>query len=324
MVPSAIPEQIPGGGGVGFKWLTEPSDQSVNEGAELAFSVSAKRGGLPVVYSIGANDSGAVNSSTGAYTWTPSYASAGTYTVTFTATAGGKTLSKAITVTVNNVDITLAGSVTDSVWATNLTGATVMAVGVDTATVDGDGNYSLTLGDPGVYTIVATHTADYDTITVTDTTITAPVTRNILIATYGQHVKGAITTNTTWSRSNNPLGWYRVDGNITNTATVSNTTLTIEPGVTVKFDSAASMSFSGTKAFLSAKGTATDSIRFLPGIVPSWRGIQITGVNQTDTTFKYCRISGSNRTGDGGGFYTNKTVTLTNCTISGNTAWQYF
>ena len=90
MVPSAIPEQIPGGGGVGFKWLTEPSDQSVNEGAELAFSVSAKRGGIPIVYSIGANDSGAVNASTGAYSWTPSYAGAGTYTVTFTATAGGR------------------------------------------------------------------------------------------------------------------------------------------------------------------------------------------------------------------------------------------
>ena len=103
MVPSAIPEPIPGGGGVGFKWLIEPSDQSVNEGAELAFSISAKRGGLPVVYSIGANDSGAVNASTGAYSWTPSYAGSGTYTVTFTATAGGKTLTKAITVTVNDV-----------------------------------------------------------------------------------------------------------------------------------------------------------------------------------------------------------------------------
>lgn len=103
VVPSAIPEPIPGGGGVGFKWLTEPSDQSVNEAAELAFSIEAKRGGIPIVYTIGANDSGAVDASTGAYTWTPSYAGAGTYTVTFTATAGGRTLSKAITITVNNV-----------------------------------------------------------------------------------------------------------------------------------------------------------------------------------------------------------------------------
>ena len=39
-IPVTIPSTVPGGGSVGFKWITEPSDQSVNEGAELAFSVS--------------------------------------------------------------------------------------------------------------------------------------------------------------------------------------------------------------------------------------------------------------------------------------------
>jgi hypothetical protein len=67
------------------------------------------------------------------------------------------------------------------------------------------------------------------------------------------YVSGPITRSTTWTRANSP---YVVVGNVLVQDTV---TLTIEPGVTVAFDSLKALTINGT---IIARGTANDSIRF--------------------------------------------------------------
>jgi len=71
-----------------------------------------------------------------------------------------------------------------------------------------------------------------------------------LVAT---NVSGLISTNTTWTKGKSP---YVVTNNI---LVNSGVTLTIEPGVTVKFDTLKSMQIDGV---LLARGLSADSIRF--------------------------------------------------------------
>ena len=84
-------------------------------------------------------------------------------------------------------------------------------------------------------------------------------------------VSGGIFSNTTWRKSKSP---YIVTSNI---VVFDNVTLTIEPGVVVKFDTITTIEFRNSQ--LIAKGTPTDSITFtansihpVPG---SWSGITI-------------------------------------------------
>jgi parallel beta-helix repeat protein len=67
------------------------------------------------------------------------------------------------------------------------------------------------------------------------------------------NVSGSITSNTTWAVSGSP---YIVTGDVT---VNSNVTLTIDPGVTVKFNNGRQLSVNGT---LSAVGTGTSPIVF--------------------------------------------------------------
>ena len=66
-------------------------------------------------------------------------------------------------------------------------------------------------------------------------------------------VSGPITSNTLWTVANSP---YVVTGNI---LVMEGVTLTIEPGVEVRFDASKALQVNGT---LVARGTAADSIRF--------------------------------------------------------------
>ncbi|MBK6346149.1 MAG: T9SS type A sorting domain-containing protein [Bacteroidales bacterium] len=66
-------------------------------------------------------------------------------------------------------------------------------------------------------------------------------------------VSGPITSNTLWTVANSP---YVVTGNI---LVMEGVTLTIQPGVEVRFDASKALQVNGT---LIAKGTAADSIRF--------------------------------------------------------------
>jgi len=151
-------------------------------------------------------------------------------------------------------------------------------------------------------------------------------------------VSGTITT-TTWTKANSP---YRVTGTIT---VPYDNTLTIEPGVDVLFDSAVQVVVNGA---LNAVGTPQDSIRFLKSGENYWGGIQYSSPRLHSMAF--VRISGasgldgggirnywgsleivnsviSDNTASrrGGGVYNAGSVggtslTLANCTISGNTA----
>lgn len=71
----------------------------------------------------------------------------------------------------------------------------------------------------------------------------------------------------TWTTAGSP---YHVTGNIT---VPSGQTLSIDPGVIVKFDSALGMTVNG---ILLANGNETDSILFTRYTTALWRSLQIT------------------------------------------------
>ena len=86
--------------------LTSPGDQTVAEADTLAFTLSASDpDGDTVTYSADILPAGAtLDPATGAFSWTPDYEQAGTYSVTFTASDGSLTDSQTITITVNNTN----------------------------------------------------------------------------------------------------------------------------------------------------------------------------------------------------------------------------
>jgi len=139
--------------------------------------------------------------------------------------------------------------------------------------------------------------------------------REVYLAT-GTTIFGDIAT-TTWTAANSP---YRITNGV---AIPSGNTLTIEAGVDVVFDADVQFVVEGA---IHARGTETDSVRFIKGISQMWRGLRISGGDSS--SFAYARISDGNARGDypdnnGGGVYVSGSetrVSLTNCTISGNSA----
>lgn len=158
----------------------------------------------------------------------------------------------------------------------------------------------------------------------------------LLSAGYAQtNVNGGIYTNTTWTKTNSPYI-------VTDTVVVfPNVTLTIEPGVVVKFDDDKRLEIRYAK--LVAEGTSTDSITFTsnsanphPG---SWSDIWLN--QDTSSKFKYCNfyyaniavnqyvthnmlykncVFSNNNTGIGGSHpNTGLNVVLDSCLFSNNT-----
>jgi len=130
-------------------------------------------------------------------------------------------------------------------------------------------------------------------------------------------VSGTITT-TTWTKANSP---YRVIGEI---VVPAGEALSIEPGADVQFDADVQFVVQGS---LQAVGTETDSIRFIKGTAPDWRGIRITGGDTS--TIRYTRVSGATARGNtaqdssGGALYLSGSGTrvgMSNSVISGNSA----
>jgi hypothetical protein len=108
----------------------------------------------------------------------------------------------------------------------------------------------------------------------------------ISCSVFGQtNVSGGIYTNTTWTLANSP---YIV---IDTVVVFPGVTLTIEPGVVVKFDSNVYLEI--RQATLLAEGTASDSITFTANTAsPSpgfWREIYLNSYSDT-CKFNYCNI----------------------------------
>ncbi|MEE9150557.1 MAG: right-handed parallel beta-helix repeat-containing protein, partial [Thermoplasmata archaeon] len=124
-----------------------------------------------------------------------------------------------------------------------------------------------------------------------------------------EYVSGSIAINTTWNATNSP---YIVIGDVT---VESGVTLTIEPGVEIKFNGSYSLIVNGT---LNATGSYSQPINFTSNqTTPSegdWQGIILQSANNT---LDYCQISYGNYPLYIIGSNTNNNIS--NCKIFNNT-----
>jgi hypothetical protein len=101
------------------------------------------------------------------------------------------------------------------------------------------------------------------------------------------NISGGIYSNTFWTKANSP---YIVTGQLVIFQGVS---LTIQPGVTVKFDTGASINVRGS---MIAKGTETDTIYFtsssLSPNIGSWSGLLMNW--QAELEIEYCHFEYAN------------------------------
>ncbi|MBI4834980.1 MAG: putative Ig domain-containing protein, partial [Planctomycetes bacterium] len=120
--------------------LTSPGNKSINENQLLTFTLSATDpDGDPITYTMTATPTGStLNSTSGVFSWTPSYTQSGNYTVTFTATAKTLFNSKTITITVN--DIPGFTNVTTTAWTMLTNGNTPVRMGQSIAYVKFNAN----------------------------------------------------------------------------------------------------------------------------------------------------------------------------------------
>ena len=148
-------------------------------------------------------------------------------------------------------------------------------------------------------------------------------------------VNGLISASTVWNTAGSP---YVVTGNILVDTLV---TLTIQPGVEVRLDSAKAIMVKGT---LNAIGTVTDSIIITKNGTEDWARLWFK--NASIESFKYCRIEYANSSAiynenadpfctlyigyciisnnsGGGGIYNVGKATITNNTISNNSSGYY-
>ena len=98
-------------------------------------------------------------------------------------------------------------------------------------------------------------------------------------------VKGLISVNTVWTKSNSP---YVVDSTVT---VVPNTTLTLEPGVTVKFADGQALQIQDGS--LIAEGTRMDSITFTSNSTSPVQGIYpgiYLSVSSLVSQFNFCNF----------------------------------
>ncbi|NPE28438.1 DNRLRE domain-containing protein [Methanococcoides sp. SA1] len=119
--------------------LNSIGEKSVEEGSALSFTVSASDADDDSLahLAIGLPSGASIDSSTGAFSWTPSEGQAGTYSVTFEVTDGQLTDSEEVIITVNVVPATAPSLVYDnrlreSTPDTTLAGDNYIDIGHDT------------------------------------------------------------------------------------------------------------------------------------------------------------------------------------------------
>ena len=147
-----------------------------------------------------------------------------------------------------------------------------------------------------------------------------------------------ISTDTTWTKNNTSGdGVWVVDVSNDSLIIDKGATLTIEPGVTVKFHGDVLFMVHGA---ILAEGTVQDSIIFTSddasGSAGEWSGIKILSDSTTENKLIYCRIekgdadivvaSSGSLEENGGGIFcgaqtSNKTV-ISHCTIQHNKAYE--
>ena len=128
------------------------------------------------------------------------------------------------------------------------------------------------------------------------------------------HQSENVSTNSVWKAENNP---HVIKGYVK----VTNGTLTIEPGVVVKFELGAYLEVGGTNARLIAKGTADKPILFTSNSASpqagDWRYI-LFAQGTIDSELEYCNIKyGGNSTSSGMiDISGNALVSVHNCNLS--------
>lgn len=136
---------------------------------------------------------------------------------------------------------------------------------------------------------------------------------SVLDTTVDKTIEGSITTNTTWSESDT----YIIKGDVY----IDNSTLTIQPGTKIKFETGASLNIGYyNAATIIANGTVDKPIVFsstaaspTPG---AWKGIFLYDNCSSNSSFKYCQIKYA-----GAGTYDYGALNIdgTSCTFSNNT-----
>jgi len=133
------------------------------------------------------------------------------------------------------------------------------------------------------------------------------------------NVSGGIYTNTTWLLSGSP---YNVVGNVTVFPSV---TLTIEPGVIVRFSDAKLLDIQG---HINATGNSSDSITFTSAssipIKGIWPGINLGGLNPGTALFDYVIFEYANSAVDlQGGWGGNGPISISHSRFSENNKGTY-
>ncbi|MCD4742219.1 MAG: right-handed parallel beta-helix repeat-containing protein, partial [Desulfobacteraceae bacterium] len=140
-------------------------------------------------------------------------------------------------------------------------------------------------------------------------------------------VSGNIASDTTWTLANSP---YVVTGDIAikHSSHIGIATLTIEPGVEIRFDPGTRLTLGGTQSggfrfygALLAEGTEEQPIIFTSNAATpapgDWDGIYFTNeTNDAKTKLEYCKIEYGGQSTDANLYMFNASPTIKNCEIA--------